>query len=189
VYFQTLTKRIDRVNFCLPDDWGDGWSNVWIGASIGSKKSMDAFYKHLQQVPTRTRFISFEPLTEPVDFDEYNDISSALRIHWAILGGESGSLWDGKKKPKPKYIARPCQLDWLVDLTVSLNSYGIPVFVKQLGTSLAKKCGATDRHGRIMEEFPIYELQQQRFPYIWQDRHKFKPLFDVIRSHEPRDQH
>lgn len=35
--FQVLTKRPERIWKCLPEDWGDGWPNVWLGTSVGSE--------------------------------------------------------------------------------------------------------------------------------------------------------
>src|SRR4051794_20471332 len=29
--YQILTKRPERITELLPEDWGDGWSNVWLG--------------------------------------------------------------------------------------------------------------------------------------------------------------
>ena len=29
--WQLLTKRPESIATCLPDDWGSGWSNVWLG--------------------------------------------------------------------------------------------------------------------------------------------------------------
>lgn len=37
--FQILTKRPERILEHLPDDWGDGWENVWLGTSVGSQSS------------------------------------------------------------------------------------------------------------------------------------------------------
>src|SRR5688500_2786405 len=31
--WQILTKRPERIKECLPEDWGGGWDNVWLGVS------------------------------------------------------------------------------------------------------------------------------------------------------------
>ena len=83
--YQILTKRPGRIASHLPPDWGsEGYANVWLGVSAACNQSMVQIDK-LRAVPTRTRFVSAEPLLE--------DISQAINldgIGWLIAGGESG---------------------------------------------------------------------------------------------------
>lgn len=142
--FQILTKRPERIIDNLPGDWGNGWDNVWLGTSIGSNKAMSRFYD-LIKVPALTRFISFEPLWDEVLLNL--DISDMIKIHWAIIGGESGN-------ETGKYRYRPCEIEWIERMTKDLQSVGIPVFIKQLGTHLSKQMGLKDRHGGNWDEWP-----------------------------------
>ncbi len=152
--YQILTKRDGNIASRLPDDWGLGYPNVWLGVSCEDNKNAHRI-ETLAGIPAAVRFVSFEPLIESIDLNL--DISTMVNIHWAILGGESGN-------DKPPYIYRPCELDWLRSLKRQMESYGIPVFVKQLGTYLAKvKLKLPDRHGRIMEQFPK-DLQVREWP-------------------------
>ena len=41
VLFYLLTKRIERVKDCLPENWGDGWENVWMNVSAENQKMAD----------------------------------------------------------------------------------------------------------------------------------------------------
>ena len=34
LHFIFLTKRIERLGSCLPDDWGDGYDNVTVGCTV-----------------------------------------------------------------------------------------------------------------------------------------------------------
>jgi protein gp37 len=165
--FQLLTKRPERIIEHLPDDWGDGWPNVWLGTSIGSQGGFEKRFEYITTVPAKVRFISFEPLWERILFSSFVDISSALRIDWAIIGGESGAVWNGKGK-RPKYVARKCELGWIEQLKTDLHSYGIPVFVKQVGSVLAKEMGMSDNHGRNFSEFPE-SIKCREFPHYWRD--------------------
>lgn len=151
--FQILTKRPERIIEHLPEDWGYGWDNVWLGTSIGSNKAMSRFYD-LIEVPAKTRFISFEPLWDQVMLNL--DISKMIEIHWAIIGGESGH-------ESGTYRYRPCQISWIEEMTKDLQSVGIPVFIKQLGTYLSKQLGMSDRHGGNIDEFPLH-LRIREFP-------------------------
>ena len=151
--FQVLTKRPERIKDHLPEDWGAGWSNVWLGTSVGSNPGLKRVYP-LLEVPTRVRFISFEPLHEklslPFDFGELS------MIDWAIIGGESGH-------ETGKYRYRPCEIDWIEQLKTEMEMGGAAVFIKQLGTYLAKKLGMSDRHGGNIDEFPDC-LKVRHFP-------------------------
>lgn len=153
IIFQILTKRTDRLETILPLDWGDGYENVWLGTSIGSDKSIHRMYE-LLSTAARTKFISFEPLHGRIESNF--DLSTIMGIDWIIIGGESGN-------ENGKYRYRPCQIDWMDELTDSFSSCGVPVFVKQMGTHLSKVLGMSDRHGSKIEEFPM-SLRKREFP-------------------------
>jgi protein gp37 len=63
--FQILTSRPERIREHLPADWGDGWPNVWLGVTIGTRKFVDRA-DMLRAVPAAVRFISAEPLLGPL---------------------------------------------------------------------------------------------------------------------------
>lgn len=184
--FQILTKRPERIKNNLPKDWGVGWSNVWLGTSVGSQKgSIRA--AHLAAVTAKIKFISAEPLWAEVDFTnienkiceddsplqpilgnkETFDVLRGLRIHgqigygfgkidWMIIGGESGN-------ETGKYLYRPCELSWIEKIVKDCKQQHIPVFVKQMGTHLSKQFKMSDRHGGNIDEFPEH-LQIREFP-------------------------
>lgn len=152
--FQILTKRPERIFDHLPADWGEGWDNVWLGTSIGSNKGMDRIYP-LIETPSKVRFVSFEPLWEQIDMNL--DISTLIAIDWAIIGGESGN-------ENGKYRYRPCKTEWIKEITDSITGVGNRVFIKQLGTHLAKELKLKDRHGGDISEWPE-ELRIREFPF------------------------
>ncbi|MFO0447624.1 MAG: DUF5131 family protein [Pseudomonadota bacterium] len=172
--FQVLTKRPERIMEHLPPDWGSGWDNVWLGTSIGSDSSINRAI-HLKKVPAKVRFLSIEPLWSELVLgralmkyevnDQFGlfyqnvDTPGATRlgeIHWVIIGGESGN-------ETGKYRYRPCQLEWIEGVLRQAQGSGAFVFVKQLGTHLAKELGLKHRHGADMSEWPDY-LKVQEFP-------------------------
>lgn len=81
-----------------------------------------------------------------------------LYIDWVIIGGESGN-----DNGKSKY--RTCYTSWIKDLISECRQCETPVFVKQLGTYLAKHMELKDRHGGDVTEFPQY-LQVRQVPNI-----------------------
>lgn len=178
--FQILTKRPERINDHLPKDWGDGWDNVWLGTSVGSGESIHRAIM-LLNVKSKVRFLSLEPLHGPIDlypeipdhFEGYNGAARvelltgrltdmarpcgySNKIDWVIVGGESGN-------DVGKYRYRPCEIEWVEKIVNECKKAGVPIFVKQLGTHIAKQLRLSDRHGGDINEFPI-ALRVRQFP-------------------------
>lgn len=153
--YQILTKRPERVLAHLPADWGEGYDNVWLGVSVESQDQVDRI-NVLDEIPAKVKFISFEPLIGPITGGFVGEID------WIILGGESGN-------DVGKYRYRPCKIEWMTKI---IQGYSLPipttgrtakVFVKQLGTHLAKAMKLKDRHGGDINEFPEH-LKIREFP-------------------------
>lgn len=149
--FQILTKRPERISECLPKDWGEGWDNVLLGTSCGSQKALERVF-YLIGTTAKKRFLSLEPLWDEIIL---NGITLNL-VDWIIVGGESGN-------ETGRYLYRPCKLEWIENIVERCRHFGIPVFVKQLGTYLAKEMKLKDRHGGNIDEFPKH-LQIREFP-------------------------
>ena len=64
--YQILTKRPERIRYCLPIDWEDGWDNVWLGVSVETSEQMDRGWR-LMDLPAKIRFISAEPLIDRLE--------------------------------------------------------------------------------------------------------------------------
>lgn len=165
--YQILTKRPERIMQCLPDDWGDGYPNVWLGVSVENHKNEGRIWE-LCQVPAVVRFVSAEPLLGMVDLGldaamhwkdqpepDWNTRMKDL-IHWVIVGGESGNQTG-------KYRYRECQLGWINHIINQCKDHDVPVFVKQMGTHLAKEIEMKDHHGGDMSEWPV-NFQVREFP-------------------------
>lgn len=150
--YQILTKRPERILECLPDDWGEGYENVWLGVSVENQDRLNRI-DILSTVPSKTKFVSFEPLLSEIRVSEKH----LETIDWAIIGGESGDL-------EGKHGFRECKLEWIEILVEDLQSENIPVFVKQLGTHIALENNLRDtKKGGKMNELPPH-LQIREFP-------------------------
>lgn len=161
-----LTKRPDRILQCLPKDWGDGYPNVWLGVSIENKKSMHHRIMQLFEVKCKVRFLSVEPLLEKINVAPYLAVQMPDRlvvhpIHWVIVGGESGN-----ETGNHRY--RPCKVEWMNDIVGKCKQYGVPVFVKQIGTALAREYGLGDKAGGDFSDpkFPA-ALRVRELPSIY----------------------
>ena len=113
--YQILTKRPENIRSRLPDDWGDGWDNVWLGVSIENYRYLDRGWK-LINLPAKTRFLSVEPLLGEIDL---RWLLSAELIDWLIVGGESGSHH------------RPMELDWVRSIKEDCDRAEVAYFMKQ----------------------------------------------------------
>ncbi len=169
--WQILTKRPERIPQCLPDDWGDGWDNVWLGVSVEDTKTLWRMME-LCNVPSKTRFISAEPLLESIDFGFDTEVQLRGQylpnkklgdmFHWLIIGGESGHGSVPLQKDI-RYGYRECRLDWMEHIVNQCKENNIAVFVKQLGTHLAKTLSLKQKTGADIDEFQEY-LRFQEFP-------------------------
>jgi protein gp37 len=112
-----LTKRPQNIGRMLPPDWGTGWDHVWLGATVEDMIEAHRRIPHLLAVPAKTRFLSGEPMLEPLNLTPW---LATRDLHWVILGGESGSK------------RRPTFPDWMRDTRDQCVWLGVPVFVKQM---------------------------------------------------------
>lgn len=130
--FQILTKRGERLRqlgASLP--WAP---NIWMGVSVEDSHAQGRI-ADLAAVPAHVRFLSCEPLIGPLD-----DLTLG-RIHWVIVGGESGPG------------ARPMQPEWVESIQRQCARKGVAFFFKQWG-GVRKKSTGRELHGRTYDEMP-----------------------------------
>lgn len=133
LHFQVLTKRPERIAGCLPEDWGDGYPNVWLGTSIEDMR-VAGRADHLRDIPAVVRFISYEPALGPLD---NLDVTG---IDWVIYGGESG----------PGH--RPEDKDWARVMRAKCIETGAAFFHKQSAGHRTEL--GIELDGEIVREFP-----------------------------------
>lgn len=115
--FQILTKRPGRILRHLPDDWGDGYANVWLGTSVESNEFLSRV-RVLRDVPAALRFISAEPLLGPLPDLDLDGIG------WVIVGGESGT----------PSTSRPMHPNWAREIRDTCREHDVPFHFKQWGS-------------------------------------------------------
>lgn len=157
--YQILTKRIDLAADMMPDDWGNGWSHVWLGTSIENQEMANKRVKDLLKIPAQVHFLSCEPLLSFIDLAEagavkWNGYKPAGRVtigtrlgtfpeplvDWVIVGGESGLAAH----------ARPMHPYWAEDLLGQCKESGIPFFFKQWGQWAPYPLEHPDGHARLL---------------------------------------
>lgn len=168
-----LTKRIGNARRMLPEDWGDGYPNVWLGATVATQEEADRDIPKLLSTPAKLRFLSCEPLLGPLRldpiwlmWDRWFDARGTARlpvVDWIIVGGESG----------PR--ARPFVLGWGKEIVRQCRAAGVPCFVKQVGARPVNREGERcphvhDKKGKVMDEWPE-ELRVREFPLAGTGNH------------------
>lgn len=121
-YFYFFTKRIDRLEKCLPDDWGDGYDNIIIGCTVENQKAADYRLPIFNSLPIKHKSIIIAPLLEEIDISKYLNSS----IEEVSVGGELGN------------DARPCNYDWVLSLREQCVCRDIPFRFHQTGARLIK---------------------------------------------------
>ena len=132
--FQILTKRPRRAA-----RWQGAWTgNIWQGVSVENRKTLFRI-DQLRECPANVRFLSLEPLLEPLG---ELDLTG---IHWVIVGGESG----------PGF--RPMEHTWAREIRDQCLDSDVPFFFKQ---SAAFK----NETGTELEEADGTKTTWQQFP-------------------------
>ena len=65
-WFYFFTKRIDRLEQCLPSDWGDGYDNVLIGCTVENQDRADYRLPIFLSLPIKHKSIIVSPILEKV---------------------------------------------------------------------------------------------------------------------------
>lgn len=144
--YQILTKRPDRMAEVLKRLVPDVLPNVWLGTSV-EDEAVAHRIDDLRNVPASIRFISFEPLIGSVGNVDLTD------IHWAIVGGESGSA------------ARPILEEWIDEIHDFCDEYNTAFFFKQWGTwgadnkKRSKKANGREYRGRTWDNMPATQVE------------------------------
>lgn len=116
-------------------------TNVWAGTSITSQQSTTRI-DHLLNVgdASTIRFLSVEPQYEEIDLTGW-----LPRLDWVIQGGESG------------HGATTFQVEWAQSLIEQCRQFGVPYFLKQLGTVVTEngeRLEFQDNHAGDWSEWP-----------------------------------
>lgn len=135
--FQVLTKRSDLLlKYHTELTWTP---NIWMGVSVENEKVVNRI-DDLRQTNAVIKFLSLEPLIGPLPNLNLN------RIHWVIVGGESG----------PK--ARPMKKEWVVDIKNQCKEARVAFFFKQWGGKRKKTTGRV-LDGKTYDEMPKLKKQ------------------------------
>jgi protein gp37 len=141
--YQVLTKRSNRLKTLLSGKLrvAAEVDHIWWGVSVEDRKYGLPRIKQLQDAPAEVRFLSIEPLLE--------DLAkiSLKKIHWVIVGGESGPG------------AREMKREWVTSIQSQCVANGVPFFFKQWGGVRKSETGR-ELNGRYYDEFPTRSVSR-----------------------------
>lgn len=121
--FYIITKRIERFNVSLPDDWGDGYDNVTICVTCENQATADYRLPIFIKLPIKHKEIIHEPMLENINIEKYLESGQIDKV---ICGGESGDK------------ARVCNYDWILNTRRQCLKYNVSFHFKQTGANFMK---------------------------------------------------
>ena len=123
VLFFLLTKRPERVEKCLPFNWGDGWENVFFNVTCENQRRADERIPILHSLPFKHKGIMAAPMIGPLEIAHF---LKEGQIEQVLCGGEN---YDG---------ARPCDFRWVQSLSRQCREYDITFNFIETGTNFLK---------------------------------------------------
>lgn len=141
VVFFLLTKRPERIRQCLPENWGNGWENVFFNVTCENQQMADERIPLLLELPFKHKGIMAAPFIGAVSIAEY---LKSGQIEQVIAGGEN---YDG---------ARPCCYDWVKKLYEECRQANVTFCFIETGSVFVKD-GKTyrigDKHTQSVQAF------------------------------------
>jgi len=132
VIWQILTKRPARAREIIrarSEELRPLPPHIWFGVSVENQRTADERIPILLDTPAAVRFVSIEPMLEPIDlFSVDGEIAVRMAntmcypadlIDWVIVGAESGPN------------RRPFDVAWAADIMRQCNEAGVAYFGKQ----------------------------------------------------------
>ena len=154
LFFTIITKRIDRVGECLPDDWGDGYRHVTLCCTVENQRQCDLRLPLFSDLPAAHKQLICEPLLGKIDF--HGQLGAWLES--VTVGGESGDE------------ARVCDYAWVTDIRRQCVASEVDFHFKQTGALFVK-----DGHAyRIPRKFQHQQAKKAAIDYyaaIRKDEH------------------
>ena len=158
--YQILTKRVARMADFTREWYGTGLeapvlTGVWLGTTTENQAAADERIPHLLQTPAAVRFLSCEPLLEPLDLTKdlggtlwmggqrgCDGMNSHSRPHAdGSMGNLSHHHHDNRCRKGIDWVivggetgpgARPMDTDWARDIRDQCKAAGVPFFMKQM---------------------------------------------------------
>lgn len=123
VIFYLLTKRADRIQKCLPDDWNNGYENVILNVTAENQVRADERIPILLSTPAKHKGICIAPFIGPISIKKYLISGDIERVS---MGGEN---YDG---------ARPLYDEWVSAVFEECKAHDVRCYLYETGTVYVK---------------------------------------------------
>jgi len=157
--FMVLTKRIGNARGMLPADWGCGYPNVMLLATVVNQREVDRDVPKLLALPARWRGISVEPQLGPIDLtrvnpetagwkerERYGDVLRGVMLEQELVDNRRSAECplDGKldlviNGGESGRRARPSHPAWFRSLRDQCEEAGTAYLLKQIGEWVARE--------------------------------------------------
>lgn len=137
-----LTKRPKNMLYAF-NRYGRIPENFWLGVTAENQEMHDLRVPILKKLDAKVKFVSVEPMLEPVRIDQ--------ELDWIICGGETGAK------------ARKLETWWVQGLVNECLRYGIPFMFKSWGVytcmdgeyvNVGKKKSGREIDGETWDQYP-----------------------------------
>lgn len=120
INFFICTKRIERFNNCIPEDWEEGYDNVIIAVTCENQAKTNERLPIFLNIKAKHKRILAAPLLEDIDFSEF---LSSNEIEEISVGGESYEN------------ARICDFEWVKHIKQTCDKYNVSFDYHQTGSN------------------------------------------------------
>lgn len=147
VIFIIITKRVERIRQCLPEDWNNGYDNVVISVTVETQELVKKRLNIFKTIPCKHRWISCCPLIEPLDLTSFLNDDSFEHIECC---GEIGN----------PDLTRPTYYEWVEDLSKQCKKYNKRFSFMKIGLNfIYKESRLSERrtcyHSEIADNFNL----------------------------------
>lgn len=118
--FLICTKRIERFEECIPEDWKDGYDNVAIAVTCENQEKANIRMSYLLNIKAKYKYVFIAPILEYVDLKPYINNNT---IDLVSVGGESYNN------------ARPCNFKWVEQIKNDCEKYNVCFDFHQTGSN------------------------------------------------------
>ena len=165
--FWILTKRPERIEGHLPEDWGDGWENVMLNITCENQETADKRIPILLNTKAKHKGIVAAPLLGGIDFTE---ALTSGQMEEISVGGEN---YDNP---------RPCRLEWVQKIAFDCRKYRVNFHWYETGTNFwvgDKNYWISTKSGQTKVAY-VYGFNQRYFEpeyklYSTEDGHLLTP--------------
>ena len=173
VVFFLLTKRPERVARCLPNNWGNGWDNIFFNVTAENQRRADERIPIMLDLPFRHKGVMCAPFIGAVSMRKYLETG---QIEQVLCDGEN---YDG---------ARPCNFEWVKQLRQECEDNNVTFVFCGTGRRFIKDGRLYRLEGNIQSQQarksgmsfkgkPIHFDLYDSWGYPIADEDRYKPFF------------